>query len=100
MNDYEGTNFKELTTGAQTKSAAPPRFFKLVAIPVELTAILIQIAIFASDFPALVASGSVVAISEVAAQFVAVASNLALVVTDVAVQAAVIGKRRHNTHSY
>ena len=54
--------FKGLTTGVQRSTEeirCPPRgYFKLVAIPVEFAAILIQIAVFPAEFAALMAGGA------------------------------------------
>ena len=59
------------------------------AIPVELAAILIEVSVFAAQFPALAARGRVVAVVHITAQFTMVMSDPGLIVTNVAAQAMV-----------
>ena len=56
------------------------------AIPVECAAILIQVAVFAAQFPALAMGGSIVAVVQITAQVPTVMSDLGLIVTNVVAQ--------------
>jgi hypothetical protein len=70
-------------------------------IPIELAAIAIHVAIFMAQFSPLVSCGGVVSVVEIAAQVAAIVSDPILVVTDIAVQAAVTipSQRRGYSHS-
>lgn len=68
--------------------------------PVEVAAILVQVAIFAMEFATLVACGSVVSAAKIAAQLAAITGYFGLVMTNVAPQAAVACQRRGDTHSH
>jgi hypothetical protein len=68
--------------------------------PVQVAAILAQVAIFAVQFAALVARRGVVSPPEIAAQLVAITGYFGFVVTNVAPQAAVACQRRGDTHSH
>jgi hypothetical protein len=73
----------------------------LAAIPVEIAPIPIDVAVFAAQFFAFVASGGVIPAVEIATQLATIMCDLSLVVTDIAVQASVTipGERRRHTHS-
>src|SRR5215469_1195580 len=56
------------------------------AIPVKFAAILVEVPVFAAQFPALTARGRVVAVVHIPAQFTTVMSDLGLIVANVAPQ--------------
>ena len=76
-----------------TRKANRPR--ALVAVPVEFAAIAINVAVFATEFAALVAGRGVVAAVEIAAEFAAIMGDLGFVVTDIATVAVPGKSRRH-----
>ena len=61
----------------------------LAAVPVQFAAIAIDVAIFTTQFAALMASGGIVSVIHIASQLAAIMVDFRLVVADVAVQAAV-----------
>jgi hypothetical protein len=61
-------------------------------------AVAIHIAILAAKFAALMASRSVIPVSQVAAQFAAIMCDLVLILPDVSVQAVIVSKSRRYTH--
>ena len=59
-----------------------------------------QVAILVTKFAALMSSSAVVTMPQIAVQFTAIMCNFGLVVTDVAMQAAIRRERGCDSHSY
>jgi hypothetical protein len=71
----------------------------LVAVAIEFAAVLVQVAIFATKLATLMVGSAVVTVAQVAAQFVPIVRNPGLIVTDVAMQAAIRGERGCYSHA-
>src|SRR5579885_501365 len=72
----------------------------LAAVPVELPAIAIHIAILTAKFAAFMPCGGVIAISKVTTQFAAIVPNLVFVVPNVTACSAIVCERRSHSHSH
>ena len=71
-------------------------------VPIECAAIAIHVAVLATQFPSLMARGTIISVIEIAAQLSPIVCNFGLVVPDIAAQASVTipGQRGRHTHSY
>src|SRR5579864_7428731 len=72
----------------------------LAAIPVELAAVAVNVAILAPEFPALMARGSIVAVVEIAPQFAPIMINPRIVVADVAPDTVVAVPCKSGRHAH
>jgi hypothetical protein len=65
-----------------------------------LAAVLMQIAVFTTEFAALMAGGAIVTVAQIPPELPAIMRNFGLIVTDVAMQAAIRRECRPDSHAY
>jgi hypothetical protein len=93
----DANEFGTQPRGSFTRKANRPR--ALVAVAVEFAAIAINVAVFATEFAALVACRGVVAVVEIAAEFAAIMGDLGFVAADITA-VAIPGKSRRHAYPY